>query len=314
MPQDLHELPKIRDSLSFLYLEHCIIDQKLQAVEAIDADKGRTLIPVAALTTLILGPGTSITHAAIKTLAANGCLVMWCGEEGIRYYAHGQGETRRSLRLIHQAWKCSIPSEHMRVVMNMYGYRFYEPLSPNLSLSQVRGLEGVRVRNAYKAASQKFGIPWHGRKYDSKDWAKADSLNRALSTANACLNGICHSAIVSAGYSPGLGFIHVGKQLSFVYDIADLYKVEITIPIAFQTVLETPTKLESDVRHKCRDIFKDRKLLDRIILDLDKILEFSDDWNEEIDPLEQNGSIPEVLWSPENDPIKCEISDGDHNT
>lgn len=198
--------------------------------------------------------------------------------------------------------------------MNMYRFRFNEPLNPELSLEQVRGLEGVRVRKAYQDASQKFGIPWHGRNYDSRNWSKADPVNRALSTANACLNGICHGAIVSAGYSPGLGFIHVGKQLSFVYDVADLYKAALTLPIAFQAAAETHEKLESYVRHTCRDIFKSTKLLDRIVADIDSVLEFSGDWSEEFDTMEQDGAIPAALWSPEKDFQTMEQVDGGNDS
>lgn len=108
MPKDLHELPKVRDSLSFLYLEHCLIDQRMQAIEAIDAENGRTLIPVAVLTTLMLGPGTNISHAAVKTLAANGCLVVWCGVAKREYdtmpMAKGKpgGDVDYSTRPIHR--------------------------------------------------------------------------------------------------------------------------------------------------------------------------------------------------------------------
>jgi len=270
--KDLQELPKLRDGLSYLYLEHCIIDQKYKAVEAIDKEHGRTMLPAAALAVLMLGPGTSISHEAVKTLCDNGCSVLWCGEEGVRLYAQGVGETRKGYRLIRQAEMVSDPARRMEVITRMYRFRFDEDLEPDLSLEQVRGYEGVRVRKAYAQASQQYGVPWSGRRYDRQDWSRADPINRALSAANACLNGVCHAAIVSVGYSPGLGFIHTGKQLSFVYDVADLYKTELTVPLAFRLTAESTQNLETRVRHACRDAFRQQQLLTRILPDMDKML------------------------------------------
>ncbi|MCZ2079099.1 MAG: type I-E CRISPR-associated endonuclease Cas1e [Bryobacterales bacterium] len=220
---DLHLLPKIRDSWSYLYVEHCRIDQEYRAIAIHDAG-GKTPVPCAVLTLLMLGPGTTITHAAVRTLAENGCLVMWCGEEAVRFYAVGMGETRSSRRLIAQARQWADPASRLAVVVRMYRMRFNESVPDDLTLDQLRGREGIRVRQAYATASRETGIAWEGRSYRSTNWRSADPVNRALSCANSCLYGLCHAAIVSAGFSPTLGFIHTGKMLSFVYDIADLYK------------------------------------------------------------------------------------------
>jgi CRISPR-associated protein Cas1 len=295
--RDLHELPKLRDGLTYLYLEHGIIDKGQQAVELLDAD-GRTRIPVAALSLLMLGPGTSITHAAIRVLAENGCLVAWTGEEGIRFYAQGSGETRKAQRLIKQAALVSEPGKRLEVVMRMYRYRFPEGLPEGLSIEQVRGHEGVRVREAYAQASQTYGVAWAGRQYDRRDWSAASPANRALSAANSCLNGICHAAIVSVGLSPGLGFIHTGFQLSFVYDIADLYKAELTIPLAFRLAAESGGNLESRVRHACRDAFRDTRLLERIVPDMDELLGISEaDLRTDVD-MDQPAALPPSWWTP----------------
>ena len=120
----------------------------------------------------------------------------------------------------------------------MYRFRFNENIPPIISLESIRGMEGLRVRRAYSEASDKYGVEWKGRNYDQNNWNNGDPINRALSAANACLYGVCHAGIVSAGYSAGLGFVHTGKMLSFVYDIADLYKTETTIPVAFQVTAE----------------------------------------------------------------------------
>jgi len=242
--RDLHLLPKFRDGWSYLYVEHCKVDQENKAIAIHDA-RGRVPVPCAALSLLMLGPGTSITHAAIRTLAQNGCLVMWCGEEGVRFYAQGMGETRKAYRLLHQARLAASPSLRLTVVRRLYQMRFEEPLDPSLTLREIRGKEGIRVRQAYAAASRETGVPWKGRSYKRDNWHSADPVNRALSAANSCLYGICQAAILSTGYSPALGFIHTGRMLSFVYDIADLYKTEISIPVAFTVTAESESKLES---------------------------------------------------------------------
>ena len=99
-------------------------------------------------------------------------------------------------------------------------------------------------------------------------WADADPINRALSAANSCLYGVCHAAIVAAGFSPALGFIHTGKMLSFVYDVADLYKTETSIPIAFQAAAGPPIGVERRVRTRCREVFTERRLLARLVPDI----------------------------------------------
>ncbi len=290
--QDLHILPKLRDGLSFVYLEHGKIERTQHAVEFFDAQGGRTLVPTAALAVLMLGPGTSITHDAVKVLAENGSLVTWGGEQGVRFYAQGLGETRKAYHLLKQAELASDPAKRIQVVLRMYRYRFGEQLHPEHSLEQIRGFEGVRVREAYAKASRESGVVWNGRKYDRSNWGAGDPINRALSTANACLNGLCHAAIVSGGYCPALGFIHTGKQLSFVYDIADLYKVEVTVPLAFRLVAESKEKLETRVRHACRDTFRESRLLDRIIPDIDTLLGISaEEFAGDADP-----ALPEPLW------------------
>jgi CRISPR-associated protein Cas1 len=295
--RDLHELPKLRDSLSYLYLERGRIKQKHKAVEFFD-ENGRTMIPAAALCVLMLGPGISITHAAIKALADNGCLVVWVGEDGTRCYARGGGETRKAYHLLHQAELVSAPEKRLQVVKRMYQHRFQQKLGSGLSLQQVRGLEGQRVRQAYANASQTYGVEWRGRRYDRNNWGNADPPNRALSLANALLNGLCHAAIVSGGYSPALGFIHTGKQKSFVYDIADLYKTEVTIPTAFRTVGESTARLYPRVRQATRDAFKEHRLLKRILPDIKNLLDLSADVLRAGEEADSDPARPEPLWTP----------------
>lgn len=298
--RDLHELPKLRDSLSYLYVEHAVLNQKQKAIE-LYREEGTARVPIADISVLFLGPGTSITHAAVKALADNGCSIVWAGEDVTRFYACGTGETRRAYHLLRQAELSTDAVRRMAVVLRMYLYRFDEELPSGLTLPQVRGLEGVRVRKAYAQAAREYGVEWSGRRYDRSEWGRSDPINRALSAANSMLNGLCHAAIVSGGYSPALGFIHTGKQLSFVYDIADLYKVDVTIPLAFQAVAESPLHAEATVRRLCRGKFREARLLERILPDIDALLQIDrDSEGVEVQGNDFDGdpALPGPYWSP----------------
>ncbi len=294
--QDLHELPKLADSLTYLYVEHVVVEQKAKAIELFDKD-GATLVPTAALTVLLLGPGTRITHAAVKALADSGCAIVWVGEDGTRCYAHGGGETRKAYHLLHQARLVSDPTLRLEVCKRMYRMRFKnQDLDPFLTLEQLRGMEGARMRSAYGHASITYNVPWHGRSYDRASWGNSDPVNNALSAANALLNGLCHAAIVSGGYSPALGFIHTGLQTSFVYDIADLYKVEITIPTAFRIAAESRERVQPRVREACRQAFKEAKLLQRILPDIEALLAIPQDVLMAGAGADEDPGRPEPLW------------------
>lgn len=286
--KNLQELPKLADSVSYLYLEHAIIEQEDSAIVAIQKD-GRVPVPIAAMTCLLLGPGISITHAAVRTICENGCMAVWCGENGGRFYAAGIGETRSAKNLLRQARVCMDEELHMAAVRRMYEIRFPKIKTQNLSLQQIRGMEGIRVRKAYELASKTTGVAWKKRSYKSKDWDASDPINQALSEANALLYGICHAAIVSLGYSPGLGFVHTGKQLSFVYDIADLYKANTTIPAAFDAVKKAGDDFSRTVRMCCRDYFARAKILSRIADDIAWILHT--DAGDAQDNAEQTGRL-----------------------
>lgn len=306
--KNLHELPRIEDSLSFIYVERCRIEQDLHAIAAWD-QIGITHIPIAGLNALLLGPGTVITQAAIAAIADNGCNIVWVGEHGVRTYACATGETHSARNVIRQAKLSSSEKSRLRVVTRMYLHRFPESLPDNLTLRQIRGREGARVRDAYAAAARQHKIEWTGRNYDRNNWDNSDPINKALSAANACLYGLCHGVIVALGYSPALGFIHSGKQLSFVYDIADLYKTDISVPIAFRAVAEdkeqrlNPPKpkerldLETRTRYLMRDAFRTSKLLQRIPRDIAHVLDVEIEERED-DPWIDDPANPAPYWEP----------------
>lgn len=296
MRTSLHQIGRFDDRLSFIYIDRAIIKQSGNAI-AIHEFDGVTEVPVSSLATLMLGPGVSITHEAIKALADNNCLVIWVGELGVRFYALGMGGARHSRNLLRQARLALNDRTRLQVVVRMYCRRFTEEaIDPLLTLQQLRGKEGIRVRQAYAEASERTGVPWKGRSYNRREWG-GDLVNRALSTANACLYGLVQAAVVSAGYSPAIGFIHTGKQLSFVYDIADLYKVELTIPIAFEIGGARPPQLEREVRIECRRRFHKARLLQRILPDIRHVLNVPAAADQE-DPYLEDPAMPHELWEP----------------
>ncbi len=273
MARDLHELSRLEDSLTYLYIEKAIVERENNAIIILRGDECIP-VPVSALTVLMLGPGTSLTHAAMRVIADSGCMVIWCGENAQRFYGYGMGETRSAERLLRQASYCMDEGMHMTVVERMFTLRFPDMKLDGMSLQQLRGLEGVRMREAYKILARKYGITWRGRNYNINDWDQSDELNKALSSANVCLYGLCNAAIISLGYSPGLGFIHTGKMLSFVYDLADLYKLETSVPVAFEVTFSHRTDdIQKAVRLGMRRALRERKVLKRISNDLNYLFD-----------------------------------------
>lgn len=281
----LHELPRFRDRWSYLYLEMGRLDVDADSLAFHQKDKV-TPVPIDQLAVVMLGPGSTITHAAIKSLSQNNCLLAWTGQDGVRLYAASTGGTYSARRTIRQAELVSNEESRLRVAWRMYRFRFNESIPEQVTLQQIRGMEGLRVRKAYAFASEKYGVEWKGRSYKQNNWNAADPINRALSSANACLYGVCHAALLTAGYSPALGFIHTGKMLSFVYDIADLYKTELTIPVAFQVTSRGNSDVEREARMECRKAFYEFRLMERILPDIAEVLGVSDDLGESPEELE----------------------------
>ena len=139
-------------------------------------------------------------------------------------------------------------------------------------MDQLRGIEGIRVKKIYEMMAKQYKVPWKGRRYDPKNWNSGDLVNKCLSAATSCLYGVTEAAILAAGYAPAVGFLHSGKPLSFVYDIADIYKFETVVPVAFQVAAKRPARPDRDVRIACRDVFRQTKLLKKIIPGIEDIL------------------------------------------
>lgn len=264
-------LARAQDRLTFLYLERCTVSRDAGAITATDA-RGMVSVPGAMLGALLLGPGTKITHRAMQLVAECGVSVVWVGEAGVRYYAHGRSLARSSSLLYRQAELVSDRNSRMATARKMYGLRFPDEDVSRMKMEQLRGREGARVRRAYRAESARTGVPWSGRRYDRDDFASADLVNQALSAATVCLYGVSHAVIVALGASPALGFIHHGDERSFVYDIADLYKAELAIPVAFDAAALGVSDVMGYVRRTMRDRMVQERLLERCVADIRYLL------------------------------------------
>jgi len=268
----LHAMEQVKDRISFLYLERCVINRADNAITVTDL-RGTVHVPTAAICTLLLGPGTKITHRAMELIGDMGVGVIWVGERGVRYYAHGQPLTHSARLLIKQAALVSNVQTRVAVARKMYQMRFSDDDVSALTMQQLRGREGARVRRVYREQSKRTGVEWNGREYNPNDFEGSDDINKALSAAHACLYGAAHSVIAALGCSPGLGFVHTGHDRSFVYDIADLYKAEITIPIAFDVTAHRTSEISAAARHAVRDAISDGKLLLRMTNDIHTLLD-----------------------------------------
>ena len=268
---ELQDLPQVKDRLTFLYLERCQLSRQDSAITVLD-EEGIIHIPAAAISVLLLGPGTTVTHRAMELIGDAGVSVVWVGERGVRYYAGGRPLTHRSGLLIRQAALVSDKKQHLQVVRKMYQLRFPGEDISQLTLPQLRGREGARVREVYRRASEEWGVEWNGRVYDPEDFSAGDAVNQALSAGHVCLYGLAHAVIAAMGCAPGLGFVHVGHEKSFVYDVADLYKAEVTIPIAFEIAAEQPEDLPAVVRRRVRDAMVEQHILERMVHDIKYLL------------------------------------------
>lgn len=267
----------IKERMSIVFVEKGEIDVVDGAFVVVDQQGFRvrpvlTHIPLGGVACIMLEPGTRVSHMAAALAARVGTLLVWVGEAGVRLYSSGQPGGARADRLLYQARLALDDALRLKVVRKMYAMRFGEEPPARRSVEQLRGIEGARVKRSYQLLAQKFGVKWSGRAYNPEDWDVSDLPNRCLSSATAALYGVTEAAVLAAGYAPAVGFIHTGKPLSFVYDVADIYKFDTVVPAAFQVAASSPPNPERAVRLACRDIFRKTKLLERIIPDIEEML------------------------------------------
>lgn len=279
-PAQVGELARVQDRMTFLYLEHAIVHRDGNAITCSD-ERGVVHVPAATIAVVLLGPGTTVSHQAMVLLADSGTSTVWVGESGVRYYANGRPLARTSRLLDAQAALVSNQSSRLRVARAMYAMRFPGEDVSGLTMQQLRGREGARVRKRYRQHAQEYGVEWKGREYSRDDFELGTAANKALTHANAALYGVVHAAVAALGCAPGLGFIHTGHDRSFVYDVADLYKMDIAVPTAFRIAAGTTEDIEGDVRRAMRDEIHRSQLLARCTRDIHALLGSDGDVDED---------------------------------
>lgn len=256
----MHPIP-VRERISFLYFEHGTLERQGRGL-CFNQSDGAIQIPVGNTTVLLMGPGTTVTHAAISLSGQEGCLILWTGENGVRLY--GAGNPRgNGQNLLKQAAFALDPSKRLIVARKMYNEMFGRPPPQRLDIDQLRGFEGAWVKKWYQDAAEKHNIPWTGRQRSF-----LSPIEKSIAGVNAALYGLCEGVVLSLGFSPSIGFIHQGGIRSFIYDIADTVKFTTVAPLAFHLAQKKEVS-ESVVRQACRNMFFETKLAGRLV----KILE-----------------------------------------
>ena len=286
----LETLASAKDRWTPLYLEHGRLEVDDSSVKWIGSDGLLCRIPVATVSALILGPGTTVTHAAMKACAESNTPVCWTGEESLRFYAFGlaPNHTNDMPRLHAEAW--ADKRRRTRIARAMFRIRFSDVDVDDKSIKELRGMEGLRVRAFYAKLGLEHGVTWKGRNYDRQNWEMADGINRALSSANASLYALCAAVICSLGYVPSLGFVHDAGTLPFVYDVADLYKHLTSIPAAFLAARQDPNDEGELVRKLTKQHVEKERILQRIPKDLAALFQTS-----ESDPQQARARPPSAL-------------------
>lgn len=228
-------LPQIKDKYPFIYLERGRLEIDDSSIKWINADGDVVRLPIATACSIVLGPGTSITHEAVKVLASSNCTVCWTGEDGMIFYATGINPTADTKNFKHQVKVSGNAASSLEAARRMFAMRFPGSDLAGKTLKEMMGMEGYRVRDIYAEKAKEYNVGWAGRicNKDSKGFNLNDITNQVLTSSNGALYGIVTSCIVSLGYSPHVGFIHSGSPLPFTYDIADLYKEYLCIDLAF---------------------------------------------------------------------------------
>lgn len=273
-PMDRLLLTRMENRLSFLYVERSVINRDGNAL-TIQDQRGIAHVPATQIAVVLMGPGTKVTYAAMALLGDAGSSVVWVGEKGVRYYAHGRSAAKTAKFAEAHAKIWSNQRSRLRCARRMYAKRFPDEDIEHLTMSQLRGREGARMKTIYAVEAQRTGVQWTGRSYDPNDFGSGDPINRALTEGAAALYGISHAVIVGLGFLPALGIIHSGTDRAFVYDVADLYKAEISIPAAFEAVAEVLEGDDLNVRKRIRDKVVSTRLMQRMVRDIQEVMNVS---------------------------------------
>lgn len=265
------QLTRVGDRSSFVYLERCVIHREDNAITAEDGE-GVRHIPSATIGVLLLGPGTRVTHHAMALLGDSGTGVVWVGEHGVRYYSGGRALTRSSALVEAQASAWANKRTRLDVARAMYLKRFPGEEVEGRSRRELLGLEGDRVKACYREHAARTGVEWRGRMFTPGNFEAGDPPNQAVTAAAQCFYGVAQSVVAALGCTPGLGFVHSGHEQSFVLDVADLYKVEVAIPVAFEVAAESEEEVGARTRRALRDRIHELGLLDRCVDDIKELM------------------------------------------
>lgn len=270
-------LPQVKDKYPFIYLERGRLEIDDSSLKWLDAEGNVVRLPVATINALLLGPGTSLTHEAVKTAAAANCAICWVGEDSLLFYAAGFLPTANTRNLKRQMELASKEKSALEVARRMFMCRFPDMDLTGKNLKEMMGMEGLRVRGLYQQKAEQYGVGWKGRKFVPGKFELADTTNQILTSSNAALYGILCSAVHAMGYSPHIGFIHSGSPLPFIYDLADLYKEHLCIDLAFSLTRELAGVYN---KHTVSDQFRQRviemDLLDRVAKDMKSLFGIAD--------------------------------------
>ncbi|MFI3247024.1 MAG: type I-E CRISPR-associated endonuclease Cas1e [Ferrimonas sp.] len=266
-------LPQVKDKYPYLYLERGRLEVDDSSIKWVDADANVVPIPVATLNTLLLGPGTTVTHEAVKTTTAANCAICWVGEDSLLFYAAGFLATADTRNFMRQMQLAAEPESALKVAKMMFQKRFPEADLEGKTLNSMMGMEGYRVKSLYQEKAQQYQVGWKGRQYTPGKFVLGDVTNQILTACNAALYGIICSAVHAMGYSPHIGFIHSGSPLPFVYDLADLYKEHLCIDLAFSLTREMAGQYD---KRKVASAFRERvihmRLLEQIGSDINQLM------------------------------------------
>ncbi|MFT6419908.1 MAG: CRISPR-associated protein Cas1 [Porticoccus sp.] len=263
-----NSLPQVKDKYPFLYLERGRLEIDDSSVKWIDSEANVVPLPVATLNALLLGPGTTVTHDAIKTATAASCAVCWVGEDSLLFYAAGFLPTADTRNLKQQIELSANPEKSVEVARRMFVRRFPDADLQGKTLKEMMGMEGHRVRALYQTKAEEYQVGWKGRKFAPGKFDLSDIANQVLTASNAALYGILCSAVHSMGYSPHIGFIHSGSPLPFIYDLADLYKEHLCIDLAFALTREMAGRYN---KQKVSSAFRER------VIDMDLLARLAED-------------------------------------
>lgn len=261
-------LPQVKDKYPFLYLERGRLEIDDSSVKWIDSTNNVVPLPVATLNALLLGPGTTITHDAVRTATAANCAICWVGEDSLLFYAAGFLPTADTRNLKRQIELSAEPKKAIEVARAMFARRFPDADLIEKNLAEMMGMEGQRVRALYVSKAEKYQVGWKGRQFTPGKFETSDLTNQILTSTNAALYGILCSAVHSMGYSPHIGFIHSGSPLPFVYDLADLYKEHLCIDLAFSLTRDLAGRYD---KHKVAGAFRQR------VIEMDLLAKIGDD-------------------------------------